>query len=353
MDIFNQEPIILDLKENTYKEIEIHQLDDSILNFDIVNYGIPVDLTNYTIEFRCAKPTKPKTYTIQNTSITKNSKGRVTIDCDNSITNVSGCVNCELRLISSSFEQLTTFNIDLIIKKSVLEGIDLSDPFTITALETLNNVLNQISNSIEQAISTSNELISANANAKITDGILNTTISTATSKNDTLNTSINNISTAQTNASAFKTDFDNSIGTIKTNATTFKTSFNESISSSISLAQEVLSDIQSVNTSSGETLNSLLNNNRIAKSNIDILQQYQTSLPSYKELMHTNFNIIDLVVFMERNQKIKVSGINNNMYIDSLIDATGVTLNDAIFDEDDCNILFGDGYIQSMGFYYE
>jgi uncharacterized membrane-anchored protein YhcB (DUF1043 family) len=368
MDIFSQEPVVLDLKVDTYKEIEIHQLDDCLLVFDIVNYGEPVDLTNYYLEFRCVKPTIPETYVVQNTNITKNASGRVTIDCVDAVKNVAGNVNCELSLISASFERITTFSFILIVKRSVLDGVNNADALVITALEKLNTDLSNITK-VTQEAEKQNNLLSTNINnATSINTTLSTNINTATTFKTTFDSDMNtiktnattfkttfdgDINTIKTNATNYKTTFNNDINTSETNATTFKNSFISSIASVSTNASTLLTNLQTQTNSSNTLLTNITNENTEAENNINILNTYKSQLPSYLELLHTNLNMIGMLWFMERSHNTRVSNVNNNMYLDSLIDDSKITLDGVTYDTTNHKVLIGDGYVQGLGYCYE
>jgi hypothetical protein len=224
-NIFTWESQDIDLKEYIKLKTNCQQNDTMVLQFNVYDYDIPVDLTNFNVSFVAKKPDGTIYGQVENivktnnllkitcneqlTSITGRVIGTLVITDNNGnrkgsyfiVLNVFGIVNDDDRIVSKNFvDVLNRFDEDVAIALSLSNKFEqdintaqiISDDFAekIPLAQSTDNTLN---NTIDEANSINNTLTNTNSTANTLENKLTSHIETGTNlKNDLLL----NISTA-------------------------------------------------------------------------------------------------------------------------------------------------------------
>jgi hypothetical protein len=212
-NIFTYETQDIDLKDCIKLKTNCQQLDTIVLQFNVYNYDIPVDLTNFNIEFRAVKP--DGTLYSQTQDIIKVSN-LLTISCNNQLTSVNGRTTSELRIFDNLGNQKSSYFIvlnvigivsdeDKVISRTLIDSLEHLDNSINRAIEmntTLDNEIDEMSSTINNLIieatdtfntldnnanNTINTLDILNNDAKITQTNLNNSNIQAKNNIDTLN----------------------------------------------------------------------------------------------------------------------------------------------------------------------
>lgn len=158
-DIFTYESQDVDLKECIKLRTNCQQLDTITLQFNVFNYDIPVDLTNFNIEFRATK--SDGTLYSQVDGITK--VGNVlTIQCENQLTSVNGKTIASIRIWDNLGNQASSYFIVLNISGIVSDDDRVISRTLIDSLEHLDNSINraiQINQNFDSEIDTFSETV--------------------------------------------------------------------------------------------------------------------------------------------------------------------------------------------------
>ncbi|NFI92858.1 hypothetical protein FC961_00265 [Clostridium botulinum] len=134
----------LDLKDNVLISVACKQLDDLELELDIWNNGQEIDLSNYSCRLTAIKIDGVPF--IQDTAYTI-VKNKVKIQCERQLTATQGITKADLIFIDKATKkQKHSFDLDIIVKPSVLSrGGEISKP-TLTLLEQIDKKLDEIEN---------------------------------------------------------------------------------------------------------------------------------------------------------------------------------------------------------------
>lgn len=119
VNINNFESSDIDLKIEKRVPLVCKQYDDITLNFNIFDYGNPVDLSKYYIEFKVRQPNGNEV--TQTSGIIKNNN-TIKIDCIDEVTAVYGEVKLELDFTSADSKQKSSFVIVINVKESLTGG---------------------------------------------------------------------------------------------------------------------------------------------------------------------------------------------------------------------------------------
>jgi hypothetical protein len=130
-------------------DTEAHQLDTMILKCYMYNEGVPLDTTNYNVEFRAKKP--DGTDYIQRKYGIEKGIGYININCTDELTVISGMCKAELRIWNGTLQQSTSRIINIGIIPSVLEVDRTISKSTITELQYVNSTLDSLNESLEEA----------------------------------------------------------------------------------------------------------------------------------------------------------------------------------------------------------
>ena len=116
-NIFTREAQDIDLKDCIKLKTNCQQLDTMVMQFNVYDYDVPVDLTNFNIEFRAVKP-DGTLYSQIEKGITK-VNNLLTITCDNQLTVINGKVNAQLRIFDNENNQKSSYFIVLNVSSIV------------------------------------------------------------------------------------------------------------------------------------------------------------------------------------------------------------------------------------------
>ena len=328
--ILDRDIIYLDLKKNEYVEIECKQLDDLILNLVVSDNGKILDLTNYKIQFNIKRPNN--TYILQTENIVKNANGEVTVVCKKETTSFHGIAECELTLKTENNKQITSFNIYINIKQSVVDGINDSSAIIVTVLEQFENNINSateknvlIQSDILNAENKRQELITTITNSDKSNSQLTTTISDSTTSKNNLNTSINNAN--------------NKITEIQNKGDDILSNMTDKNNESQSIFEDILEQ------------NEALQQRKIEVENLIV--ETDKRLPIVSEVTHMLMNIMGMALFTERQVGLKYTGAYKNMVIESFMNTDNLTLENIKYDSVNHKIDFGSGYVQGIAYCYE
>ena len=314
--ILDRDIIYLDLKKNEYIEIECKQLDDLILNLVVSDNGKILDLTNYKIQFNIKRPNN--TYILQTENIVKNANGEVTVVCKKETTSFHGIAECELTLKTENNKQITSFNIYINIKQSVVDGINDSSAIIVTVLEQFENNINSAT---EKNVLIQSDIL----NAENKRQELITTISDSTTSKNNLNTSINNAN--------------NKITEIQNKGDEILSNMTDKNNESQSIFEDILEQ------------NEALQQRKIEVENL--IDETDKRLPIVSEVTHMLMNIMGMALFTERQVGLKYTGAYKNMVIESFMNTDNLTLENIKYDSINHKIDFGSGYVQGIAYCYE
>ena len=314
--ILDRDIIYLDLKKNEYVEIECKQLDDLILNLVVSDNGKILDLTNYKIQFNIKRPNN--TYILQTENIVKNANGEVTVVCKKETTSFHGIAECELTLKTENNKQITSFNIYINIKQSVVDGINDSSAIIVTVLEQFENNVNLAT---EKNVLIQSDIL----NAENKRQELITTISDSTTSKNNLNTSINNAN--------------NKITEIQNKGDEILSNMTDKNNESQSIFEDILEQ------------NEALQQRKIEVENLIV--ETDKRLPIVSEVTHMLMNIMGMALFTERQVGLKYTGAYKNMVIESFMNTDNLTLENIKYDSVNHKIDFGSGYVQGIAYCYE
>ena len=314
--ILDRDIIYLDLKKNEYIEIECKQLDDIILNLVVSDNGKILDLTNYKIQFNIKRPNN--TYILQTENIVKNANGEVTVVCKKETTSFHGIAECELTLKTENNKQITSFNIYINIKQSVVDGINDSSAIIVTVLEQFENNINSAT---EKNVLIQSDIL----NAENKRQELITTISDSTTSKNNLNTSINNAN--------------NKITEIQNKGDEILSNMTDKNNESQSIFEDILEQ------------NEALQQRKIEVENLIV--ETDKRLPIVSEVTHMLMNIMGMALFTERQVGLKYTGAYKNMVIESFMNTDNLTLENIKYDSVNHKIDFGSGYVQGIAYCYE
>lgn len=314
--ILDRDIIYLDLKKNEYIEIECKQLDDLILNLVVSDNGKILDLTNYKIQFNIKRPNN--TYILQTENIVKNANGEVTVVCKKETTSFHGIAECELTLKTENNKQITSFNIYINIKQSVVDGINDSSAIIVTVLEQFENNINSAT---EKNVLIQSDIL----NAENKRQELITTISDSTTSKNNLNTSINNAN--------------NKITEIQNKGDEILSNMTDKNNESQSIFEDILEQ------------NEALQQRKIEVENLIV--ETDKRLPIVSEVTHMLMNIMGMALFTERQVGLKYTGAYKNMVIESFMNTDNLTLENIKYDSVNHKIDFGSGYVQGIAYCYE
>ena len=314
--ILDRDIIYLDLKKNEYVEIECKQLDDLILNLVVSDNGKILDLTNYKIQFNIKRPNN--TYILQTENIIKNANGEVTVVCKKETTSFHGIAECELTLKTENNKQITSFNIYINIKQSVVDGINDSSAIIVTVLEQFENNINSAT---EKNVLIQSDIL----NAENKRQELITTITNSDKSNSQLNTSINNAN--------------NKITEIQNKGDEILSNMTDKNNESQSIFEDILEQ------------NEALQQRKIEVENLIV--ETDKRLPIVSEVTHMLMNIMGMALFTERQVGLKYTGAYKNMDIESFMNTDNITLENIEYDSVNHKIDFGSGYVQGIAYCYE
>ena len=314
--ILDRDIIYLDLKKNEYIEIECKQLDDLILNLVVSDNGKILDLTNYKIQFNIKRPNN--TYILQTENIVKNANGEVTVVCKKETTSFHGIAECELTLKTENNKQITSFNIYINIKQSVVDGINDSSAIIVTVLEQFENNINSAT---EKNVLIQSDIL----NAENKRQELITTITNSDKSNSQLNTSINNAN--------------NKITEIQNKGDEILSNMTDKNNESQSIFEDILEQ------------NEALQQRKIEVENLIV--ETDKRLPIVSEVTHMLMNIMGMALFTERQVGLKYTGAYKNMVIESFMNTDNLTLENIKYDSVNHKIDFGSGYVQGIAYCYE
>lgn len=314
--ILDRDIIYLDLKKNEYVEIECKQLDDLILNLVVSDNGKILDLTNYKIQFNIKRPNN--TYILQTENIVKNANGEVTVVCKKETTSFHGIAECELTLKTENNKQITSFNIYINIKQSVVDGINDSSAIIVTVLEQFENNINSAT---EKNVLIQSDIL----NAENKRQELITTITNSDKSNSQLNTSINNAN--------------NKITEIQNKGDEILSNMTDKNNESQSIFEDILEQ------------NEALQQRKIEVENLIV--ETDKRLPIVSEVTHMLMNIMGMALFTERQVGLKYTGAYKNMVIESFMNTDNLTLENIKYDSVNHKIDFGSGYVQGIAYCYE
>lgn len=233
VNINNFESSDIDLKIEKRIPLICKQYDDVTLNFNVFDYGNPVDLSKYYIEFKIRQPNGNEV--TQTSGIIKNNNS-IKINCIDEVTAVYGEVKVELDFTSSDNKQKSSFVIVINVKESLKGGIansstgvpkndDIPISYNIdfSKLESYVNEANELSESFEKNTQifkeTQDSLDASVESAKeIADSVKNS-IDVANNLNSNLDEA-NRLDASLkediTNGNLLKTDLNNLISTAST-----------------------------------------------------------------------------------------------------------------------------------------
>ena len=314
--ILDRDIIYLDLKKNEYVEIECKQLDDLILNLVVSDNGKILDLTNYKIQFNIKRPNN--TYILQTENIVKNANGEVTVVCKKETTSFHGIAECELTLKTENNKQITSFNIYINIKQSVVDGINDSSAIIVTVLEQFENNINSAT---EKNVLIQSDIL----NAENKRQELITTITNSDKSNSQLTTSINNAN--------------NKITEIQNKGDEILSNMTDKNNESQSIFEDILEQ------------NEALQQRKIEVENLIV--ETDKRLPIVSEVTHMLMNIMGMALFTERQVGVKYTGAYKNMVIESFMNTDNLTLENIEYDSVNHKIDFGSGYVQGIAYCYE
>ena len=314
--ILDRDIIYLDLKKNEYVEIECKQLDDLILNLVVSDNGKILDLTNYKIQFNIKRPNN--TYILQTENIVKNANGEVTVVCKKETTSFHGIAECELTLKTENNKQITSFNIYINIKQSVVDGINDSSAIIVTVLEQFENNINSAT---EKNVLIQSDIL----NAENKRQELITTITNSDKSNSQLTTSINNAN--------------NKITEIQNKGDEILSNMTDKNNESQSIFEDILEQ------------NEALQQRKIEVENLIV--ETDKRLPIVSEVTHMLMNIMGMALFTERQVGLKYTGAYKNMVIESFMNTDNLTLENIKYDSVNHKIDFGSGYVQGIAYCYE
>jgi len=188
-NIFTWEAQDIDLKDCIKLKTNCQQLDTMVMQFNVYNYDIPVDLTNFNIEFRGIKP-DGTLYSQIEKGITK-VNNLLTITCDNQLTVINGKVNAQLRIFDNENNQKSSYFIVLNVSSIVSDEDRVVSRNFVDILEHFDEDINiamklstTFANDITQANNLDKAFQASIANANTLENAFNVSIDNA-SKNKT------------------------------------------------------------------------------------------------------------------------------------------------------------------------
>lgn len=145
MELNNYTPIIIDLKDNYLLgfDLECHQNDTPTFCFEIRNYGELVRLSDVKVDFRFTKPDGSIYIQVRN-KITIENNSIIKVECLESLTNKNGIAKGSIRIWDTT-GQIATRLIHLNITNEGLQTDDKVNPYTLTCLDELNDIINRFS----------------------------------------------------------------------------------------------------------------------------------------------------------------------------------------------------------------
>lgn len=146
MELNNYTPIIIDLKDNYLLgfDLECHQNDTPTFYFEIRNYGELVALSDdIKVDFRFTKPDTSIYIQVRN-KITIENNSIIKVECLDSLTNKNGVAKGSIRVWNTT-GQIATRLIHLNITNDGLQINDKVNPYTLTCLDELNDIINRFS----------------------------------------------------------------------------------------------------------------------------------------------------------------------------------------------------------------
>lgn len=291
-DIFTYDFQDLDLKESIKLRTKCQQLDTIVLQFNIYNYDIPVDLTNFNIEFRAVK--SDGTFYSQVDNITK-VENTLTISCNNQLTSVNGKTVCSLRIFDDSQNQKSSYfivlnvtgivsNYDRVVSRNLVdilerfdEDVNLAMKLSTVFKEDINEA-NILDTSFKQSIIDANTskiaLDSSTAIANATKSALDTSITSGNNTKSALDTSTATADASKTALDASITSGNTVISNLDLDKANVNT-LNDTLITTIANADAKLQEFENYDTT-----------NLVPLSNIMLNEMYCN-----KELLSINHNL--------------------------------------------------------------
>ena len=164
MNVYEYEIIEFDFKEDYSlgNDLECHQGDDIILNFEVRNYGELVDLTNYNVRMKVRKG-DGSSYTQSKFDIEKNYNGEIghlRITCERALTSASGLAKGTINIWNSTLNQKNGRVINIRVIKDPLEEPNRRvGESTITVLNHLDDALNELEDVVDKVDELKKEVI--------------------------------------------------------------------------------------------------------------------------------------------------------------------------------------------------
>lgn len=177
-------PAIVNIKEEFYlSPLKCKQNDTLIFDFQVFDGSILADVNGWSCMLKADK-NNGMGYQVEEAKVTA-SNSNIHIECESTLTQFAGTLLLELFFTKNGLQK-TSFDIEIIVRKSVLGNSDGTVPeCIITPLQKLDENLTKISESIN------------NANAAKT--ALDNSINTANNINSTLGSTINTANTSKSN----------------------------------------------------------------------------------------------------------------------------------------------------------
>ena len=257
--------LIFDKYKDSYQVEGYKQFDTTKpLVARFLNNAQPINLVDYDLRFECLKPDGH--IVVDNDNLTVKNTCEIEMMLDKQVTVVGGLLKCQFVLLrKADGKQDTTFTFFIDVQKSAIDIERYSDS-VITILENLNN-------SINEAIQTNSELRETNRIATETNQTLTQTNATATQTNNTLtqtNTTANQTNTTLRETNRVATQTNQALTQTNTNATntnntlsqtnTTATQTNQALTQTNATATQTNQTLTQTNADATQTNNTLTGN---------------------------------------------------------------------------------------------
>lgn len=266
VNINNFESSDIDLKIEKRIPLVCKQYDDITLNFNVFDYGNPVDLSKYYIEFKVRQPNGNEV--TQTSGIIKNSNS-IKIDCIDEVTAVYGEVKVELDFTSSDNKQKSSFVIVINVKESLTGGEKIPEEEKPIALSI------ELSN-LDSYLSEAKELNQSFAS----------NVSIAKETQDKLDKAVSDTNKIVSEVSANLQVAVN----LNTNLEEAK-KLNNSLADNISKGRPLKSDLQSATSTASEVKDSLISATKTANDKLDEINSLTNGLAPKVESIESEIEI--------------------------------------------------------------
>lgn len=249
-------PEDIDLKIEKRIPVTCKQFDNVILSFNVMDYSVPVDLTEYFVELKIQQPNGSK-FT-QSTGIVKTGNN-VKITCANEVSNVYGKTKIELDFTNGTNQKKSSFVIVINVKESIGgesssgsatpgNGVPVALAIPLAELETY----------VAEATVLNESFATNTATQATTQASLNASVISAKSVADSVADSLETANNLNTNVDVAR-------------------ALNDALVADIAIATPLKTDLTSINSIASATKTSLEAKIATANEKIAELESYDTS----------------------------------------------------------------------------